>query len=114
MSWIQAAKVGDKVVTVGGGYNAGNITSDQQVKMGMARPEKGRVYTIKLIHDWGGDNILINFIELDNAHFVGKVGGTIEPGWHYGHFRPVTPRNTDISFAHEILRKVGKPVEVVG
>lgn len=104
MSWILTAKVGDKVVCVD------NSPLACGHKSGL---HKGRVYEIDdIVEGWGrrpdGEvrwevGLVIVGYKHPNPLNLGHAIGA----WR---FRPVTPRNTDISFAYEILRKVGKPV----
>lgn len=58
--------------------------------------QKGAVYAIAGI--WRGPS--------GTQHL--QVSG-FEPHFHQRRFRPVVERKTDISFAHEILRKATKP-----
>ena len=88
MSWIQTAKPGDRVICL----NDRGFSDVIQA---------GKEYAIRGIY------------EDDGLIFVALVGVNERSetyGWFPSRFRPVTPRNTDIAWAHDILRKVGKPV----
>lgn len=95
MSWIQRAKPGDKVVCVNLEYTHPDFEIWGWTE---TDPQIGDIGTIREVFEESG------LIWLKLAEF---------PGWDYSasHFRPVEPRKTDISFAHEILRKATKPVE---
>jgi hypothetical protein len=79
-------RVGQKVVCV----NDTPPTNGRPLQV-----KKGEVYTVARSFDWFGEEGLL-FDEIAPGAGV---------GWHAWRFRPVT----DISFAHEILRKASKP-----
>lgn len=68
--------------------------------------EVGRVYTIRCcyIDEIGTPGLLLE--EIKNPV---KWSVALEFGFVASRFRPVVDRKTDISFAHEILRKATKP-----
>jgi hypothetical protein len=105
--WIKTAKVGDKVVCVRDDIDGGYPNREK-------RPLEGIVYTIREIcegypSDIDGRGIAIRLVEIVNPK-IRYTEGLHEPAWSAHRFRPVTPRKTDISFAHDILRKATKPV----
>jgi hypothetical protein len=102
MSWIFSAKVGDKVVCTRG-------AAVGRPETGFWCPQTGEVYTIRQMWMYG-DNPILLLMEYVHPE---SWDGVNEMGWDATRFRPVTPRNTDISFAYEILRKATKPVEEV-
>jgi hypothetical protein len=102
MSWIQPAKVGDKVACV---LDVELIEDSAESEI---LPQKGEIYTIRDIEP-GEDGIFLRFVEIVNVpgYYLDGFG---ECSFHEEGFRPVEPRKTDISFAHDILRKATKPV----
>ena len=103
MSWERYAKVGDKVQCI---LDVDLIEDSAESD---TLPVKGEIYTIRDI-EAADDGIYLRFVEIVNApgfYFEGYG----ECSFHTEGFRPVEPRKTDISFAHEILRKATKPVE---
>jgi hypothetical protein len=91
-------RVGQKVVCI----------NDKEIHGGFwaagARPVAGAVYTItEIIPGAYGDYQALRFSEIRNAGDI---------GYRSSRFRPVAERKTDISFAHEILRKASKPARV--
>jgi hypothetical protein len=96
-------RVGQKVIRIGSA--SGNVVGRRLVRdLGFSYPAMGDVVTIKTINDWPTQTVL-TFHEHDNSHLIG-YSGTLEPGFDAICFRPIQERKTDISFAHEILRKV--------
>lgn len=86
--WVKTAQAGDRVIC----FNDRGFSDVIQA---------GKEYVIRLIY------------EDEGAIFVALVGvceSSETPGFYPSRFRPVEPRKTDISFAHEILRKASKPV----
>ncbi len=86
--WIKAAKAGDEIICI----NDRGFTDVIH---------RGSKYAIQFIY------------EDEGALWVALVGvceRSDAPGFSPSRFRPVEPRKTDISFAHEILRKASKPV----
>jgi hypothetical protein len=65
-------------------------------------PVEGRVYTIEGIIDFEGEPNLILIEQKRDPR-------SDYEGYRACRFRPVVERKTDISFAHEILRKASKP-----
>lgn len=66
------------------------------------------VYTIRGIRTRGED-VGLCFVELRNPPTrITDTGEIIEPVFDAAQFRPIVERKTDISFAHEILRKVSR------
>lgn len=92
-------RVGQKVVCVRDDWvNRG--------KYGLLVPDKGNVYTIRGFQ-YHGEFIGLFFFEIKNE--IGNWEGCIvEPSFGIRYFRPVDEKKTDISFAHEILRKATK------
>jgi len=92
-------KVGQKMVCVSQGADWPNFPS-------VNFPKIGEVYTIRDIgpsYKHGG--AALRLLEIRNRKF--NIG---EPNFYVFRFRPVMERKTDISFAHEILRKASKRV----
>jgi hypothetical protein len=97
--WIKTAKVGDKVVCLKytvfiannrgfRGFKAGEFLTIREIRMldasgNLPEPEP-----------------FLSFDERSEFHFG-----------HYRGFRPVTPRNTDISVFTDMLKGVREPVE---
>lgn len=106
MSWIQRANPGDKVVCVD------DCQNNEAIKL--EHVALGAEYTIRSIgiedrHD--RNPVVAIWLEgvRRDCFWNGQV---IEDfGFRFDRFRPVEPRKTDISFAHEILRKATKQVE---
>jgi hypothetical protein len=89
-------RVGQKVVCIKGPRRHRDLT----------QPKIGEVYTIRLIYPssfTGEPGFLLEEI-VNGLHPNGR-----EYGFYADRFRPVIERKTDISFAHEILRKASKP-----
>lgn len=111
--WVKTAKVGDKVVHVGGrvrGRGRADVSRGEAIKRGAVLPNRGSVYTIRKINVCSHDTlILLN--EIDNSHLIGVWGGTIEPGFSIYQFRPVQPRKTDISVFERLLHTVPAELE---
>lgn len=105
MSWIQTAKIGDKVVCVDDAPRPGRFWAPGR------KPVAGGIYTIAAIFvdETGKDpgETLFEFSEIGRFH--NKHGGRL--GYRPARFRPVTTRKIDISWAHDILKKASKPVE---
>jgi hypothetical protein len=103
--WIKTAKVGDKVVCVNNvPREPGTVFDDEE------RPVIGKVYTIRAMWvDTDGD-IVMDFEELRRSQDTHDEYGCY-CGYAAYRFRPVTPRMTDIAWAHAILRKATKPVK---
>lgn len=100
--------VGQKVVCI----KAGSPGSEAAwTSVGARYVRLNGIYTIRAINVWG-DGAKLRFVELDNRHLEG-VYSEIEPGFRATHFRPIVDRKTDISFAHEILRKAKVPVRAL-
>jgi hypothetical protein len=81
-------RVGQKVVCVG------EVIPDPSCAFPIF--QKGAVYTVSLIEEFGG----FTFLTVAELHpcVTGEASG----------FRPIVERKTDISFAHEILRKASR------
>jgi hypothetical protein len=85
--------VGQKVVAI-----SGECTPDWHGDL----PKLGVVYTVLwVVVD--GDDEMIDLVELPSPEI-----GPFARGYMAKCFRPVVERKTDISFAHEILRKATK------
>jgi hypothetical protein len=101
--WIKTAKVGDKVVCINDEW-PGFVANPLQA---------GAVYTIAEItpdrFGWNYSHGAHNGPGLRLVETQNNLADVDRFTWL--RFRPVTPRKTDISFAHEILRKASKPVE---
>jgi hypothetical protein len=97
-------RVGQKVVKIPGTGKAGGHPD-------LPSLVNGAVYTIRDI-DWRAAHIhgtpTIRVEEVTGPVIETTVG-PFEPGYSPKVFRPVVERKTDISFAHEILRKASKP-----
>lgn len=68
-------------------------------------PDKGDICTVSNIYNHP-EGLVLELIEFPSRacdHFL--------PGWLAESFRHVVERSTDISFAHEILRKASKPAK---
>ena len=99
-----AFRVGQKVVCVSGA--AGDVGYKEAGPY--SKPTRGGVYTIATINYWPARTIL-TLVECDNSHLINKFDRSgLEPGFNAKCFRPIVERKTDISFAHEILRKVSR------
>lgn len=93
--WIKTAKVGDKVVCL---VSAEKFLPYEKVTCA------GCVYTIREI-GCDDEGPWLRFEEIVNLpEFYDEGFGELY--FAYDKYRPVWPRNTDISWAHEILRKV--------
>ena len=102
MSWIQTAKVGDRVVCLRDDY----ITHDGRLCKDVYNvPAIGRVYTIRTIEVYVY-GVYLRFVEVNND----LVGG-YEPDFHWAGFRPVQPRVTDISVFTRLLNAVPSEME---
>lgn len=99
-------RVGQKVVCVKG--SPGDVAIRGAAG---SRPVRGEIVTINTINYWPQKNrTLLTFVEHDNSRLINVYDCSgIEPGFDAECFRPVVERKTDISFAHEILRKASKP-----
>lgn len=72
-------------------------------------PVKGVVYTVRDMIAGHAPCGSIRLNELTNQRgFNFELGLYDEPFFRASRFRPAVERNTDISFAHEILRKLNK------
>ena len=79
----------------------------------LQRPIKGRVYTVRDVGIYNfavGPMPSLRLEEIINPIIDWDDGDTSEIAFHAGRFRPAVERKTDISFAHEILRKASKRV----
>lgn len=65
-------------------------------------PALGGVYTIRAINDHGNGCVLLRFVEIDNSHMVPEFS-SIEPGFHYAHFKPLVTRKTSIEIFKSML-----------
>lgn len=70
-------------------------------------PRRGEVYTIRSIHPYNG-RIYFRLVEIVNEPRLYSTGFYGECFFNREGFRPIVERKTDISFAHEILRKATK------
>lgn len=89
-------RIGQKVVCVNTGKGAyGEIT-----------PVLGEVYTIREVkmHRKGPGYRLVEIVNAPADY----AQGVMECSFAHSCFRPVVERKTDISFAHEILRKTSR------
>jgi hypothetical protein len=103
-----AFRVGQKVVCV----NAGDIDGVPQANGFWDEGEEiveGQVYTIHstFLHACG--ERLVRLVEVRRTPFSISCHG--HDGYAAERFRPVVDRKTDISFAHEILRKASRKQE---
>jgi len=106
--------VGQKVVRISGadpGYIKKVMQMWRERYGSYSYPEIDDVVTIRSINSWPHATLL-TFFEHDNSSLKKKVGSKYEPGFDAAYFRPLVERKTDISFAHEILRKTSQGVEV--
>lgn len=88
-------RVGQKVVCIS------TESSPYESLLGTIEPSKGDIGTVTNVYVARLGAIVIELLEWPQPG--GKLDGMIyEPGWLAEDFRPLT----DISFAHEILRKV--------
>lgn len=102
--WIKTAKVGDKVVCVDAANVPGKVWRHGDAIF------EGQIYAIlDMWVDHEGD-VVLEFVEKRRSWKTSAELG-FRAGYKARRFRPVTPRNADISFAHDILRKATKPVE---
>lgn len=99
-----AFRIGQKVVCVDAKGSDGIWYPGEEI-------EEGKVYTIHsvLTHPTKG-NPLVRLQELKRVPECMEVWG--HDGYGAYRFRPAVERKTDISFAHEILRKASKPAKL--
>ena len=92
-------KIGQKVVCI--------VDYSNEELEHLIFPKKGQVYTIREIGD-NGTGPWLRAVEITNPPtFWSNIDGPAEMGFVTSAFRPIT----DISFAHEILRKINKRVK---
>jgi len=103
MSWIQKAKIGDKVVcekvdpVLGTSWHASE------------RLQAGKVYTIASI--WLCENrVVFDFDEQKRSDEACAFYG-MKLGYGAWRFRPVQPRKSDISIFTDMLKAVDQPVK---
>lgn len=112
MSWIQFAKIGDKVTRLPDDEVPEDDDDDYE---DVVYPEYGVVYTIRDIVILADGGVGIRFFEIVNPihEYEDSDGSVVEEETTFDAtcFRPVSDRTTDISWAHDILRKATKPVE---
>ena len=98
-------RVGQKVVCIDGDFSS-------YWSVVKHLPEKGRVYTVRALTEctFGPfkDVPCILLQEIRNPVQLWSNGRVFECPFTAKRFRPVVERKTDISFAHEILRKVSR------
>jgi hypothetical protein len=98
--------VGQKVVCVDANFKSRGalyLDGDGDLKRSSGNTgglRVGEVYTVAKIRVG----------EMENTLFLVEVGarGPKDTGYRFSRFRPIQERKTDISFAHEILRKVSR------
>lgn len=90
-------QVGQKVVCVAKGWN-----SRQKIA-----PPYGAVCTVTNVYTTGSGHLA-----LEVAEYPAPAAPGYTAGWGAIGFRPAVQRKTDISFAHEILRKVNRKNKV--
>lgn len=104
--WIKSAQVGDKVVCV----NAAPMRS----VFGWDKGEEifeGRIYTIDAVFTDDDDLVCFDFQEVKRTEKAVSYFGGRRIGYGAYRFRPVQPRNSDISIFTDMLKPVGQPVE---
>ncbi|MDB5603538.1 MAG: hypothetical protein JWP25_438 [Bradyrhizobium sp.] len=81
----------------------------QPGRLKLTMPKARCVYTIRgmTLRPWSDVQRGLWLIGIDNkvSHFI---DGTYEPYFDAQYFRPIVERKTDITFAHEILRKASR------
>lgn len=77
---------------------------------GMGTLTKGRIYTVRWVGEYRG-NICIRVEEIHRPS--GDDREDFDTPYQTIRFRPIVERKTDISFAHEILRKVSRKDRVL-
>jgi len=80
--------------------------SKQDRHPGRLYPEKDAPHRIRGVYAWKGRTILLLSGIINTPCSDG-----VEPGFNAKYFRPIVEKKTDISFAHEILRKASKTKE---
>ena len=95
-------RVGQKVVCISSRLVAIDADDDRpDVKIGF-------IYTVRQVREGFrkelGSSILVEEI-------ISPMGERSELGFYAARFRPIVERKTDISFAHEILRKTSQGVD---
>jgi hypothetical protein len=101
--WIKTAKVGDKVVCA----DACKLHGGQSTRL-----QEGEVYTVAAVQNAYGyaHGVFVGrYVAVRLAEVCHPI--SVTQGFAITRFRPVIPRKTDISFAHEILRKASRPVK---
>lgn len=97
-------RVGQKVVCWNADWPKANYYGEEIL------PQKDEVYTIRELLEIAGRKLLrVN--EIRNPAMDYNFG-EYECAFHITRFRPIVERETDISFAHEILRKHTLPALV--
>jgi hypothetical protein len=107
--------VGQKVVYVGG--HSSSTRSDAFWRgwvrdWGITVPQKRLVYTVRDMRLAADGTQRLRVAEIVNPIVKFIDAPDQEPWWLAVNFRPLVEKKTDISFAHEILRTVTKPVPV--
>lgn len=101
-------RIGQKVVTVSNGLKRKPEHTQIQIPI-------GTVCTIREIDTRAIG--LHGMATIRLVEYVNEVQQTVIGPWELGYrpdcFRPIVERKTDISFAHEILRKATKPAPAV-
>lgn len=72
-----------------------------------AMPVQGRAYTIRALPRTSRGMVGIYLEEITNPIYP-YADGDFEPAFRSNRFRPLVTKQTDISFAHEILRKTSR------
>ncbi|MBN9007278.1 MAG: hypothetical protein J0H40_17910 [Rhizobiales bacterium] len=93
-------RLGQKVVCI--------VDSDRWICGRHVRPKKGCIYTVRSVlpaDHHGPESIRLYEIVNPSTSAIG------EPAYFAAGFRLIEERETDIGFAHEILRKVSKVKE---
>lgn len=95
-------RVGQKVVCV----NHGNLPGQRGQHWDKGEEIfRGRVYTIKRVFSYRGKTN-VELCEVKRTRRATIVCG--HAGYAHERFRPIVERKTDITFAHEILRKASR------
>jgi hypothetical protein len=105
--WVKSAKVGDKVVCIS---RLGAITNRIFAEAMVDPPSEGSVYTIAEIGHMEGEPVaFVRLVEFPLVNHPRYRPG--QPRFGANHFRPVSPRKTDISVFTDLLNT--DPVEVL-
>lgn len=115
MSWILTAKVGDRVVCINDDW--GSFTANGRYSLPNRQPMISEVLTIAELVvpetvQYGPKVVSFVFQEIEKTQTDGLL--VLDIGWIADCFRPLNDRPVSISVFTDMLKTVGKPLEVVG